>query len=101
MSLYDCHNCKHDDKNALQVPCKACRGKGDEKPTMWEPCDSFIAADVLPCPFCGNTEKEKRGVKLTQQYGRANYYVMCHGCGVSTDYFSKSKDAINAWNRRA
>ena len=56
---------------------------------------------LLACPFCGNTEKTKRGVKLTQQYGRANYYVMCHGCGVSTDYFSKSKEAINAWNRRA
>ena len=56
---------------------------------------------LLPCPFCGNTEKPIRGVKLAQQYGRANFYVMCHGCGTSTDYFAKSKDAIAAWNRRA
>lgn len=39
MSLHDCHNCKHDDKNALQVPCKTCRQNYNEQPSKWEPIE--------------------------------------------------------------
>lgn len=94
MSLYDCHNCKHDDKNALQVPCKACRGKGDEKPTMWEPCDSFIAADVLPCPLCGG----EPGLYLSIYAGVRR--VACKKCGCNTGDYKTLEEAKAAWNKR-
>ena len=101
MSIYKCENCRYADVSSKKDPCASCASKYNEKPTNWEPVVGVIMPTLLQCPFCGSTEEQKRGVKLAQQYGRANYYVMCHGCGVSTDYFSKSKDAINAWNRRA
>ena len=53
--------------------------------------------ELKPCPFCG-------GVAVVVKVDGTNFYqVVCIKCPVMFGrwWFSKKRDAVNAWNRRA
>lgn len=51
---------------------------------------------LLPCPFCGETEPEMRHTKAW------DYYVKCPWCGSSTRHFHENeRGAASRWNGRA
>lgn len=50
--------------------------------------------DVLkPCPFCGTQPRTAEDL--------TSFLVVCGECGASSDYYSRTVSAIDAWNRRA
>lgn len=56
---------------------------------------------LKPCPFCGseNVEfipNEEQAIDNTK-----TGFILCFGCGFSTDTFYSERHAAKAWNRRA
>ena len=49
--------------------------------------------ELKPCPFCGGEAKIFTPTIST--------YIMCKECKASTNLYSQSEEAIEAWNRRA
>lgn len=48
--------------------------------------------ELKPCPFCGGEAKIFTPTIST--------YIMCKECKASTNLYSQSEEAIEAWNRR-
>lgn len=59
-------------------------------------------AELLPCPFCGADENQKRilasGLVLIKENN--NFQVFCLGCGISSNWFATEKEARRRWNTR-
>jgi len=53
--------------------------------------------ELKPCPFCDShdigIEEERNANPCT--------YIECYGCGVTTDLYPYSEQAIMRWNTRA
>lgn len=52
-----------------------------------------LAANLLPCPFCGGK------AELSGRFPSGQYYVGCTGCRVSLWYDREDK-SVDAWNTR-
>ena len=59
-------------------------------------------AEIKPCPFCGSIATDY-GKNLNEKELQAKriWNLCCVQCGAGTDYFETTKEAIEAWNRRA
>lgn len=57
-----------------------------------------MAEQLKPCPFCGSNEIQ---LYICPSEVKTEYVVYCLGCGASSMYADKEKDAVFAWNRRA
>lgn len=57
--------------------------------------------DLLPCPFCGNTEKGDLHVTVKVEDSRKTYGIWCETCGAElTNGFETLLEATQAWNTR-
>jgi Lar family restriction alleviation protein len=58
----------------------------------------MTAPELLPCPFCGDTES----LMVDHMEGtvrRPAYRILCDNCGASTNYSDRG-DHVEEWNRR-
>jgi Lar family restriction alleviation protein len=66
---------------------------------------------LLPCPFCGLTDKDTVSPDMCQmpavalhgwggEHERTTYVVQCEGCGCSGPLHSDSAKAVEQWNTR-
>ena len=56
-----------------------------------------MANELKPCPFCGGKAEYRPAGGLSDAYG----YVRCENLCCEQHWYSKEKEAIEAWNRRA
>jgi Lar family restriction alleviation protein len=64
-------------------------------PCRGAPGQNFMT-DPMPCPFCGVTaEAMQNGNDAV-----GNWYVMCLGCKIRTDFHWQRHDAVKRWNER-
>lgn len=53
--------------------------------------------NLMRCPFCGSRADIRHTFGCTYP---GCYFVMCRGCGMSSDNYSSSEKALTAWNNR-
>lgn len=57
--------------------------------------------ELKPCPFCGGEAKIHTSEEFFLIDKKKFSSVFCKNCQATSRYFNTSKEAIEAWNRRA
>lgn len=62
-----------------------------------------MSVELKPCPFCGSkwTQVRWMGFDNNSSAFCTGYRAECTDCGAITKAFTREKDAVEAWNRRA
>lgn len=56
--------------------------------------------ELKACPFCGQSKHDSVRGPYVNATGES-FVVVCGKCGASSDYYSRTGSAIEAWNTRA
>ena len=48
------------------------------------------------CPCCGKAPK----IRTLDEITKRRYWIVCSGCGLSTQIYSRVEDAARRWNAR-
>ena len=62
--------------------------------------DIPIEVPILPCPWCGKTDKLVEHKADYDDYAYYAYYVECEDCRCHGPYYTKNETAIELWNKR-
>jgi Lar family restriction alleviation protein len=57
-------------------------------------------ADLKPCPFCGSDRVDYIPIEEQNYDDHVEGFILCRGCGFSSDVFFDFEIAEEKWNRR-
>lgn len=57
--------------------------------------------ELKPCPFCGSNGVNYVPTPEQNYEDHEEGFILCHGCGFSSDVFLDPEIAAEKWNRRA
>jgi Lar family restriction alleviation protein len=58
-----------------------------------------VTSELKPCPFCARTPRAERDDHGAS--GGYAHWILCPGCGATSDYYRYASEAAASWNRRA